>query len=279
MRWIRADKVSRVVSEMCIEANTVLRKDVLNALKLSLKKETNKRARWILDIIIQNAYLAREQKIAICQDTGMVVVFVEMGRAVKLNGGLKQSINEGIKQGYKRGYFRKSITPDPLNRKGLTDFTPAVIHINLTDDDTLKISLMPKGFGSENVSTLIMLNPTDDTRKIRDVVSQTVSQKGPNACPPLVLGIGIGGTADQALILSKQALLRPVNHVNRKLQVAKLEKEIFTDLNRLNIGPMGLGGRTTTLGVNILTHPTHIAGMPLAINMSCHALRSASRTV
>ncbi|MEA3560952.1 MAG: fumarate hydratase [Candidatus Omnitrophota bacterium] len=279
MRRIKADEISQIVSELCIEANTVLCKDVLDSLKTALKQERNKRARWILDVIVQNAFLAREQKMAICQDTGMVVVFIELGRDVTLDGDLDRAVNRGVKKGYQKGYFRKSIIPNPLSRKGPAGFIPAVIHIKITAGKDFKISLMPKGFGSENVSSLVMLNPTDDTGRIREVVSQAVREKGLNACPPLILGIGIGGTADQALILSKQALLLPVNHTNRKSELAELERNILKDINCLGIGPMGLGGKTTALGVNILTRPTHIAGMPLAINMSCHALRRAVRTI
>ena len=279
MRRIKVSEISRVVSELCIEANTVLPKDILHSLTTALKREASKRARWVLDIIIQNASLAREQKMAICQDTGMVVVFIELGRDVTLDGDLDRAVNKGVKEGYQKGYFRKSIIPDPLTRKGPAGFTPAVIHIKITAGRDFKIILMPKGFGSENVSSLVMLNPTDSTGRIRKVISQAVREKGPNACPPLILGIGIGGTADQALILSKQALLLPVNHANRNLKVAKLERDILKDINCLGIGPMGLGGKTTALGVNILTRPTHIAGMPLAINMSCHALRRASRII
>jgi fumarate hydratase subunit alpha len=278
-RQIRVDEVSRIVSELCIEANTVLRKDILDALRIALKRERNKRARWILDMIIQNACLAKEQKIPICQDTGMVVVFIEMGRRIGIDGDLNRAINKGIRDGYRKGYLRRSITPDPLGRMGLVNFDPCVIHIRVTNSNRFKITLMPKGFGSENVSTLVMLKPTDGIQKVREVVRESVKQKGPDACPPLILGIGIGGTADQAVILSKQALLRPLNHFNPQPEISQLEQKILKDLNRLGIGPMGLGGRTTALGVNILTYPTHIAGMPLAINMSCHALRSATKTI
>lgn len=279
MRRLSVTKITEVVSELSVEANTVLRKDVLDALRIALKRERNKRARWILDMIIQNACLAREQKIPICQDTGMVVVFIEMGRRIQIDGDLNRAVNKGIRDGYRKGYLRRSITPDPLGRKGLVNFTPCVIHIRVTNSNRFKITLMPKGFGSENVSTLVMLNPTDGVQRVKEVVREAVKQKGQDACPPLILGIGIGGTADQAIILSKQALLRPLSHFNPQPGISRLEQGILKDLNRLGIGPMGLGGRTTALGVNILTYPTHIAGMPLAINMSCHALRSATKTI
>ncbi len=280
MKSISAGEIVNILTELSVEANTVLRKDVLGALKKSLREETNKRARRILGMIIQNACLAKKEKIAICQDTGMPVVFVEIGSQVRIVGGLlSTAINKGIEKGYRKGYLRRSIVKDPLRRTGPSGFSPAIVHIKTTGGNKLRLTLMPKGFGSENVTTLVMLRPTDGPAKIKEVVVKTVRQKGSGACPPLVIGLGIGGTAEKAVELSKLALIRPLNRRNSEPHLAGLEKAILRDVNRLKIGPMGLGGKTTALAVNILTHPTHIAGLPLGISLNCHALRSATRTL
>jgi len=280
MKRITAGEIVNILTELSVEANTVLRKDVLGALKKSLREETNKRARRILEMIIQNACLAKKEKIAICQDTGMPVVFVEIGSQVRIVGGeLSAAINKGIEKGYRKGYLRRSIVKDPLKRTGPSGFSPAIVHIKTTNGNKLRLTLMPKGFGSENVTTLVMLRPTDGPAKIKEVVVKTVRQKGSGACPPLVIGLGIGGTAEKAVELSKLALIRPLNRRNPEPHLAGLEKAILREVNRLKIGPMGLGGKTTALAVNILTHPTHIAGLPLGISLSCHALRSVTRTL
>ena len=280
MKSITAGEIVNILTELSVEANTVLRKDVLGALKKSLREETNKKARRILQMIIQNACLAKKEKIAICQDTGMPVVFVEIGSQVRIVGGeLSTAINKGIEKGYRKGYLRRSIVKDPLRRTGPSGFSPCIIHIKTTNGNKLRLTLMPKGFGSENVTTLVMLRPTDGPVKIKEAVVRTVRQKGSGACPPLVIGLGIGGTAEKAVELSKLALIKPLNRRNPEPHLAGLEKAILREVNRLKIGPMGLGGKTTALAVNILTHPTHIAGLPLGISLSCHALRSVTRTL
>ncbi len=280
MKSITVNEIINTLSELSVEANTVLRKDVLGALKKSLQDETNKRARRILEASIQNACLAKKEKVAICQDTGMPVVFVEIGRQVRIVGGeLSTAINKGIEKGYREGYLRRSIVKDPLKRTGSSGFSPAVAHIKTTNGNRLRLTLMAKGFGSENVTTLVMLRPTDGPAEIIKAVVKTVQQKGASACPPLVLGLGIGGTAEKALELSKLALIRPLNRRNPEPHLAGLEKAILKEVNRLKLGPMGLGGRTTALAVSILSYPTHIAGLPLGISLNCHALRSATRTL
>ncbi len=279
MKEIRAGKISEVTGELAILANCVLRKDVVKSLEKALFRETNKRAKSILSSIIENARIAGKERVPICQDTGLAVVFVEMGEDVKITGGgLKEAINKGIRLGYRQGYLRKS-TVDPLSRKNRGDNAPAIIHFALVKGQRVKITVIPKGFGSENVSCSTALKPTEGAAGIKDFVLNAVKQGGPNACPPLVLGIGIGGTLDKAAILAKQALLRPLHRRNRRDDIARLENSILKEVNRLGIGPMGLGGKTTALAVNIETFPTHIAALPVAVNISCHALRSATKVI
>ena len=276
---IRTCQITEAVSELAISANYVLRKDVVKGLKEALSRETNRRAKSILSSIIENARIAKKEKMPICQDTGMAVVFVEMGEDVRITGGgLKEAINRGIRQGYRQGYLRKS-TVDPLSRKNIGNNTPAVIHLNIVKGKRTKITVMPKGFGSENVSCSTVLKPTDGADEIKNCVLNAVKRAGPNPCPPIILGIGIGGTLDKAAILAKQALLRPLHRRNRRKDVARLENSILKEINRLGIGPMGLGGKTTALAANIETFPTHIAALPVAVNISCHALRSATKII
>ncbi|KPK96459.1 MAG: fumarate hydratase [Omnitrophica WOR_2 bacterium SM23_72] len=273
MRKIEAKKIRQVVADLCVEANHILRPDVLNALQRALAKEANKRARGILGAIITNATVARREKLAICQDTGLPVVFVEMGSGVCILGDLKKAINQGIVEGYKKGSLRDSIVGNPLLR-GASGFGPVVIHVDIVKGSRVKLTVLPKGFGSENKTQLKMFNPTAKLDEIKNFIIETVRSAGPDACPPFVVGVGIGGTADYAMWLAKKALLHKFNR-----QTKKLEKEFLTAINKLNIGPMGLGGETTALAVNIETYPTHIAGLPVAVNISCHALRSATAII
>jgi len=273
MRVIRANKIRDVVSDLCIQANWVLRSDVFRALKAAYVKETNKRAKDILGAIVKNAQIANKEKLAICQDTGLPCVFVEIGQDVKVVGDLKQTINKGVELGYKRGSLRNSIISDPLSRSK-SKYTPAVIHIDIVGGDKLKITILPKGFGCENKTQLKMFKPTVKIEEIKKFIIEAVKSAGPDACPPYVVGVGIGGTADYACFLAKKALLRKVH--GSKFIVHRLEGELLREINKLNIGPMGLGGKATALAVNIKTYPTHIAGLPVCVNISCHALRSAT---
>jgi len=277
MREISVKDIKRVISRLCIESNTKLRKDILGALKKALKKETRRVARGILSDIIENARIASQEKLAICQDTGMAVVFLEIGQNLKIVGGsLNKAVNDGVRDGYKKGYLRKSVVADPLLRKNTKTNTPCIVHTDIVSGNKLKITVAPKGFGSENKSQVKMFNPTAGISDIKEFILKVVKEAGPAACPPLVVGIGIGGTIDKAAELSKHALLRPINKSNPKSHIRNLEKELLHNINKLGIGPMGLGGKTTALGVSILTYPTHIAGLPVAVNISCHATRSAS---
>lgn len=274
MRKIAADLIGEVIAELAQKANFVLRPDVLAALKVGLKKETDKTARQILKAIIDNAKIARKERLAICQDTGMAVVFAEIGQQVCVTGGLlTEAINRGIYSGYREGSLRNSIVANPLLR-GASDFGPALIHTDIVPGDKLKLTVLPKGFGCENKGAVKMFNPTASIDDVRGFILETVRNAGPDACPPFVLGVGIGGTQDYACLLAKKALLRKITK-----RALRLEAELLKEINKLNIGPMGLGGRTTCLGVNIETCPTHIAGLPVAVNISCHALRSASKTI
>ena len=295
LRKIAVDLIREVSAELARKANFALRPDVLSALKAGLKKETDKPegdgaasdslshkpSRKILKAIIENASVAKKENLAICQDTGMAVVFAEIGQQVCVTGGLLiKAINQGIYSGYRDGCLRDSIVANPLLR-GASDFGPALIHTEIVPGDKLKLTVLPKGFGCENKGAVKMFNPTAELSEIKEFIVDTVKNAGPDACPPFVLGIGIGGTQDYACLLAKKALLKRItNHESRITnRIRKLETELLKEINKLNIGPMGLGGRTTCLGVNIETYPTHIAGLPVAVNISCHALRSASKTI
>lgn len=277
MKIIAAKKVYHTVKELCLKANLFLRPDVLSALRRAYLKENNRRAKRLLEAIIKNSFAAKKEKIAICQDTGMPVVFIEIGQDVKVSGDLNKAVNGGIEAGYKSGYLRSSIIPDPILR-GRPGFSPAVIHTEIVKGRRLKITVLPKGFGCENKSALKMFLPTAGIEEIRDFIVDTVKKSGPDACPPYVVGVGIGGTADYAALLAKKALLRQLNSIRYPLY-ANLEQDLLKKINILNIGPMGLGGKTTALAVNIETYPTHIAGLPVAVNISCHALRSATKEI
>ena len=281
MRIISADKIKKTIASLCLKANFVLRKDALEALEAAYKKETNRRAKDILKAVIDNASIARRERLAICQDTGLPCVFVELGQEVRIKDDLKKAIIQGVESGYAQGYLRNSIIKNPLER-GRPGCKPAVIHIDIVKGSGLRLTVMPKGFGCENKTQLRMFNPTATLDEIKEFVIDAVKKSGPDACPPYVVGVGIGGTADYACYLAKKALLKPINRQTGKQanrQTKSLEKELLLDINRLNIGPMGLGGKTTALAVTIETYPTHIAGLPVCVNISCHALRSATKVI
>ncbi len=271
MRIITANKIRDTVAALSIQANTALRKDVLSGLRAAYSKETDKRAKDILKAIIDNAAIAGKEKLAICQDTGLPVVFLEIGQDIKIAGDLRSAINKGVEAGYRRGRLRNSIISNPLSR-GKPGYSPAVIHEEIVRGKRLKITVLPKGFGCENKAQLRMFNPTAKVSEIEKFIVDAVESAGPDACPSYVVGVGIGGTADYAMFLAKRALLKPLTR-----RFSKLEEGLLKKINKLDIGPMGLGGKTTCLGVNIETYPTHIAGLPVAVNISCHALRSATR--
>lgn len=282
MREIKAGLIRNTVARLAQRANLVLRADCLRALDMALRKETNFRAKRILKAIIDNARIAETGNLAICQDTGLPVVFARVGQNAHITGGLLISaINQGISQGYRQGSLRDSVVRDPILR-GKPGFIPAVIHIDIAAGDRLKLTVLPKGFGCENKSQVKMFNPTVSLEAIKKFIIRAVKEAGPDACPPFVVGVGIGGTQDYACLMAKKALLRPVARIPYSVTDdgrRKLESELIKDINKLNIGPMGLGGKTTCLGVNIETCPTHIAGLPVAVNISCHALRSATAII
>jgi fumarate hydratase subunit alpha len=276
VKKINTNTISKTISHLCAQANFNLRKDVLSALKRAYRKEKNARAKRALKAIMDNAAIARKEKIAICQDTGLPVVFVELGQNIQIIGDLNRAINKGVELGYKTASLRNSIIADPLNR-GKSKFAPAVIHLDLVKGNKLKLTVLPKGFGCENKSLMKMFNPTVRIDTIKKFIVDVVKAAGPDACPPYVVGIGIGGTANVANLMAKKALLRRINKHHAQKRLSILEKDLLNKINKLNIGPMGLGGKTTALAVAIETFPTHIAGLPVAINISCHALRSATK--
>lgn len=278
MRIVSAEKIKNTVGDLCVQANLYLRKDALGALKNAYCRENDKTAKEILKAIIENASIAKEAKLPICQDTGLPVIFIECGQEIQIQGDLKKAVNKGVELGYKTAYLRDSIVAAPLCRKR-TGYSPAVIHFNIVRGDKLKITVLPKGFGSENKTQLRMFKPTAEIEELKKFIIEAVKNAGPDACPPYVVGVGIGGTADYACLLAKKALLRKVKSSNQKLKISKVEKQLFLEINKLNIGPMGLGGKTTCLSVNIETYPTHIAGLPVCVNIGCHALRSASKVI
>ena len=280
MREITVSQIRDTVRDLCLKANFELRKDVLSAIKSAYKSETLPRAKGILKDIIENARIARDKKIAICQDTGMVSVFLDIGIDVRITGGnLEDAINDGVLKAYDRGCLRKSVVDDPILRNNTRTNTPCVIFTDIVDGDKINVTIAPKGFGSENKSRIKMFNPTSSLEDIKKFVIDVVKDAGADACPPLVLGIGIGGTFEKAANLAKKALTKPIDKNNAKRHIARLEKEIKSEINALGIGPMGLGGKTTVFGVNILEYPTHIAGLPVAVSVSCHATRGASKVL
>ncbi len=278
MRTIAVSEITNAVREMCIEVNHFLSPDMEQALAQAAKDETSDLGRQILGQLEENLHIAGEEQIPICQDTGMAVLFLEVGQDVHFTGGsLEDAIQEGVRRGYQDGYLRKSVVDDPLLRHNTGDNTPAVIHYTICDGEQVRITLAPKGFGSENMSRIFMLKPAEGTDGVRQAVLQAVQEAGPNACPPMVVGVGIGGTFEKCAWLAKKALTRPVNEHSEKPHIRALEEELLRRINELGIGPAGLGGRTTALAVNIETFPTHIAGLPVAVNICCHVNRHAVR--
>jgi len=280
LRRINVKRITKTVKKLFIEANTCLGADVVAALQASLKKEESALGRQVLEKIITNAEIAVQSKMPICQDTGLAVLFVEIGQDVHIVGGdLRAAIEEGVRQAYADGFLRKSVC-DPLTRKNTGDNTPAIIHIDIVEGDRLKIIAMPKGGGSENVSAAKMLTPAVGIDGIKKFVLETVDRAGANPCPPIMVGIGIGGSLEQACILAKKSLLRPVGEINNKDErLAQVEKELFDSINKLGIGPAGLGGRVTALAVNVEMMPCHIASLPVAVNIQCHVARHKELTI
>ena len=277
MRSIHVNTVTEAVADLCVKANYELNTDIRQALEKALAQEKSETGKSILESLIENARIAREESLAICQDTGMAVIFVEVGQNLSIEGGsLEEAIQEGVRLGYKKGYLRNSVVADPLLRKNTGDNTPAVIHWSLTPRDRLVIEVAPKGFGSENMSALKMLKPSDGEEGVKAFVVDTVSRAGANPCPPIVVGVGLGGTMEKAALLAKKALMRPLDKPNETPHLARIEEELLERINRLGVGPAGLGGRTTALGVNVESFPTHIAGLPVAVNISCHVTRHRS---
>lgn len=279
MREITAQQVTEAVAKLCIEANCFLAEDVRCALCHAEANEPYASARKILQILNQNQEIARAQHMPICQDTGMAVVFAEVGQEIHLQGSFEEAVHAGVRQGYTEGLLRKSVVGDPLRRVNTGDNTPAILHVKLVPGDQLRLTVAPKGFGSENMSQLRMLTPADGVQGVKDFVLQTVRDAGANPCPPMVLGIGIGGDFERVAQLAKEALLLPLDQRNPDPYYAALEEELFAAVNRMGIGPQGLGGATTALGLHILTAPTHIAGLPVAVNVSCHVTRHQSITL
>ena len=280
IREINTSEITKVVKEMCIEANHFLSKDMDEVLKKATKEETSEIGKKILDQLQENLKIAGEEMIPICQDTGMAVFFVEVGQDVHFTGDLiENAINEGVRLGYTDGFLRKSVVSDPIERINTKDNTPAVIHYSIVEGDKVRLIFAPKGFGSENMSRVFMLKPADGIEGVKNAILTAVKDAGPNACPPMVVGVGIGGTFEKCAVLAKKALTRPAGEHSEIEYVAEMEEEMIDKINSLGIGPGGLGGSTTALAVNINTYPTHIAGLPVAINICCHVNRHVVREV
>lgn len=278
VRTIQVKEVTEAVRDMCIEANHRLSPDMSRVFEQACQTEKSPLGRQILGQLSDNLKIAAEDMIPICQDTGMAVIFMEIGQEVHFEGGsLEEAVNEGVRRGYVEGYLRKSVVKDPLIRENTKDNTPAVIHYNIVPGDRVKITIAPKGFGSENMSRVFMLKPADGIEGVKNAVMTAVQDAGPNACPPMVVGVGIGGTFEKCALMAKQALTRPAGEHSEIPYVKEMEEELLERINRTGIGPGGLGGSTTALAVNINTYPTHIAGLPVAINICCHVNRHAVR--
>ena len=273
MREISAAQITETVKRLCIEANCHLTEDVKSCIRACREREEWQSAGEILDRIIENYEIADEMNQPVCQDTGVACVFLKVGQDLHISGDLTEAVNEGVRQGYSEGYLRKSVVRDPLDRVNTGDNTPAMIYYDIVPGDKLEITVAPKGFGSENMSKIAMLRPSDGIEGVKNFVIKAVEEAGPNPCPPIVVGVGIGGTFDKAAYLAKRALLRPLDERNASEFYADLECELLEKINALGIGPQGFGGRTTALAVNIETFPTHIAGLPAAVNINCHVTR------
>jgi fumarate hydratase subunit alpha len=273
VREIPAERITAVVKRLCMEANTLLEEDVIAAYERGLEKEESPVGKDAFRQLLENAQIAKEQGIPLCQDTGLAVVFVEMGQDVHVvEGDLNEAIHEGVRQGYREGYLRASCT-DPLTRKNSGDNTPAIIHVEIVPGRRIRLLVAPKGFGSENMSRVVLFPPSVGVEGVKKFVLQCVEEAGPNPCPPMVLGVGIGGTFEKAAFLAKKSLLRPLGQRNAHPEIAKLEEELLEEINKLGIGPLGLGGRITALDVHVETYPTHIASIPVAVNVQCHCDR------
>lgn len=279
MREIDSSLISEVVARLCIDANYHLPPDMKKQIISSSKEESWETASIILNQIIENFNIADENLQPICQDTGLACVFLSIGQDVHIKGNLEEAVNEGVRKGYSQGYLRKSVVSDPLNRVNTGDNTPAMIYYDICPGDKIKITVAPKGFGSENMSQIKMLKPSDGIEGVKDFVIKVVEDAGPNPCPPIVVGVGIGGTFDKAAYLAKKALMRPVDQRNSEAFYAELEEELLEKINALGIGPQGFGGKTTALAVNIEKFPTHIAGLPVAVNINCHVTRHMTEEI
>lgn len=280
MRCIHVDEIVKNVKEMCIEANHFLSKDVDSALSYAQQSEKSPLGQQILNQLRENLEIAGEDMIPICQDTGMAVIFLEIGQEVHIEGGLlTDAVNEGVRRGYVEGFLRKSVVGDPLIRENTKDNTPAVIHYNIVAGDKIKITVAPKGFGSENMSRVFMLKPADGAEGVKEAILTAVRDAGPNACPPMVVGVGIGGTFEKCALMAKQALTRSLDERSEIPYIKEMEEELLMRINKSGIGPGGLGGSTTALAVNINTYPTHIAGLPVAVNICCHVNRHCVREI
>jgi len=275
MRTIKYNDIKNSVKKIFLDANYNIDEEVFQELKKAYQREKNDTAKFVLDTIIKNDEIAKKEKMPICQDTGMAIVFIEIGKDVNIdNGLLSDAINEGVRNAYKEGFLRKSVVNDPLfERKNTKDNTPAIIHTEIVSGDNLKITAVPKGFGSENMSRIKMLKPADGIEGVKKVILETVKEAGPNPCPPIIIGVGIGGSFEKAALISKKALTRSIKINNENQKYAELENELVEEINGLDIGPGGFGGKTTCLGVNIEYFPTHIASLPVALNICCHAYR------
>ncbi len=277
MREIDVSTIQKLVAERCISSNIYIEEDIMEAFVKAKDKESSSVGNMILDMLIKNAEMAKENDIPLCQDTGMVVAFVEVGQEVHfINGNVTDAINKGVIDGYREGYLRKSVVEDPLIRNNTKDNSPAVVYYNIVPGDKVKIELMFKGFGSENMSQIKMLKPSDGEDGVIDFVIKAVKDAGPNPCPPIIVGVGIGGTMDKAANLAKYSLIRPIGSRNKLEHLAKLEEKLLEKINSLGIGPQGLGGVTTALDVHIESYPTHIAGLPVAVNINCHSSRHST---
>ena len=280
MRIVKTEEIIKNIKEMCIEANHFLSDDMACAMKNAVQTEKAPLGKQILEQLQDNLKIASEDMIPICQDTGMAVVFMEIGQDVHIEGcPLEDAINEGVRQGYVEGYLRKSVVKDPIYRENTKDNTPAIIHYSVVPGEAVTITVAPKGFGSENMSRVFMLKPSDGIEGVKNAILTAVKDAGPNACPPMVVGVGIGGTFEKCALMAKMALTRPVGEKSDILYVKELEEELLEKINETGIGPGGLGGSTTALAVNILTYPTHIAGLPVAVNICCHVNRHCVRTL
>lgn len=277
MREIKASQLKDKVKKLFLKANYHIDQDLMHRLEEALKEETSPIGKYVLQMIIKNNQIASSEEIAICQDTGLAVLFIELGQQVQIvDGDFKDAINQGVKEAYQEGYLRKSVVDDPVfERKNTKTNTPAIIYTDIVPGDKIEFIVMPKGFGSENMSTLGMLKPADGAEEIVNFIVETVRKAGPNPCPPTIIGVGIGGSADKAMVIAKKAIARKVGEYNKNAKYAALEKETLKKINNLGIGPAGLGGKITTLAVHIDYLPTHIAGLPVAVNVCCHAARHA----